>query len=148
MSISSPPELVHASCVAIAGRGVLIAGGSGRGKSDLALRLIDRGAALVSDDYTLVARDGDRLIGNAPDRISGKIEVRGIGIVEIGALANVPICLLVDLDRDPQRLPDGEERITIAGMELPMIGLAALEASAPIKLEYALRHFGLSLPVP
>ena len=139
-------ETVHASCVAIAGRGVLIAGRSGIGKSDLALRLIDRGAALVSDDYTLVVRDGDRLFGSAPETITGKIEVRGVGIVELGALADVPICLMVDLDREPERLPEGARRVTINGLELPVVGLAALEASAPIKLEYALRHFGLSNP--
>ena len=45
-------ETIHASCVAIDGRALLIEGASGDGKSDLALRLIDRGATLVSDDYT------------------------------------------------------------------------------------------------
>ncbi|MBA3881078.1 MAG: aldolase, partial [Sphingobium sp.] len=49
-------ETLHVSCVAIGDRAVLIEGRSGAGKSDLALRLIDRGARLVSDDYTLVVR--------------------------------------------------------------------------------------------
>ena len=144
MSASKPlSETVHASCVAIAGRGVLIAGRSGSGKSDLALRLIDRGAVLVSDDYTLVAYAGGQLLGSAPGTIAGKIEVRGVGLVELDAVSNVPICLLVDLDRVPDRLPEGDERTRLAGVDLPTIGLAALEASAPIKLEYALRMFGL-----
>jgi serine kinase of HPr protein (carbohydrate metabolism regulator) len=138
--------MVHATCIAIEGRGVLIAGRSGSGKSDLALRLIDRGAVLVSDDYTLVARAGDRLVGSAPGTIAGMIEVRGVGLVEAEAAGDVPICLLVDLDRAPERLPEQAERTDIAGLALPTIGLAALEASAPIKLEYALRHFGLPLP--
>ena len=43
-------ETLHASCVAINGRAVLIEGRSGSGKSDLALRLIDQGGVLVSDD--------------------------------------------------------------------------------------------------
>ena len=146
MSPARSSETVHASCVAIGGRGILIAGRSGSGKSDLALRLVDRGAALVSDDYTLVTRAGDRLVGSAPETISGKIEVRGIGVVELGALADVPICLLVDLDREVERLPEGPGKVSIAGLELPAIAFAALEASAPIKLEYALRHFGLPLP--
>ena len=64
-----PGELVlHASSVMIEGRVLLLAGQSGRGKSDLALRLIDRGAQLVSDDYTeLVARNGI-LYASPPDK--------------------------------------------------------------------------------
>jgi serine kinase of HPr protein (carbohydrate metabolism regulator) len=59
-------ETVHATCVAIDGRGILIRGRSGAGKSDLALRLIDRGARLVSDDYTILAASGGRLRAAAP----------------------------------------------------------------------------------
>ena len=54
-------ETMHASTVASGGRAVLISGPSGSGKSDLALRMIDRGFALVSDDQTIVRRQGDRL---------------------------------------------------------------------------------------
>lgn len=137
--------LLHASCVAIGGRAVLIAGASGRGKSDLALRLIDRGARLVSDDYTLVAPRGGILFASAPERIAGRIEIRGIGIVEMEAVADVPVCLLADLDADVPRMPEPEHR-TIAGIAVPAVALAALEASAPIKLESALLRFGLSRP--
>ncbi|TFI58205.1 aldolase [Sphingomonas parva] len=136
--------LVHASCVAIGGRAVLIAGASGRGKSDLAIRLIDRGARLVSDDYTLLAANGPRLIATPPDRIAGKIELRGVGIVELEPLRGVPVCLVVDLDLPVERLPDAGTR-TIAGLDLPLIALSALEASAPIKVESALLRFGLPL---
>ena len=59
-------ETIHASCVAIGGRAVLIEGVSGSGKSDLALGLIDRGAQLVSDDYTVVQRREARLIARKP----------------------------------------------------------------------------------
>jgi serine kinase of HPr protein (carbohydrate metabolism regulator) len=135
---------VHASCVAIAGRGVLLAGASGRGKSDLAVRLIDRGARLVSDDYTLVRAVGDRLVGTAPATIAGRIEIRGVGLVEMPCLADVAIALYVDLDTAPERLPE-PRAVALAGIALPSIALAALEASAPIKLEQALRLFGLAL---
>lgn len=136
---------VHAGCVAIGGRGVLIAGASGRGKSDLALRLIDRGARLVSDDYSLVRNEGGRLYASAPPAIAGRIEVRGVGIVAMDALAEAPVCLLVDLDATPQRLTE-PVRATFLSLEVPALALAALEASAPIKLEIALATFGLPLP--
>jgi predicted kinase len=139
-----PDEIVHASCVAIAGRGVLLAGRSGSGKSDLALRLIDRGAVLVSDDYTQLRRLGASLQARAPATIAGKIEVRGIGILELPAADGVAVCLYADLDRKPGRLPEAEA-IRLAGIDIPLVALSALEPSAPIMLEYALVQFGLAL---
>jgi serine kinase of HPr protein (carbohydrate metabolism regulator) len=135
-------ETVHASCVAVAGRAVLIAGASGRGKSDLALRLIDRGARLVSDDYTALRKDAGRLIATAPGTIAGKIEVRGVGIVEMEALAQAPVCLFIDLDAAPERLPEART-VELLRISVPALRLDALEGSAPIKVETALRLFGL-----
>jgi len=139
-----PDEIVHATCVAIGGRGVLLAGRSGAGKSDLALRLIDRGAELVSDDYTELRCVGEILLARAPGTIAGKIEVRGIGVVEMEQAADVPVCLYADLDRSIERLPEAQT-IALAGRPIPRIALAALEPSAPLKLEYALVRFGLPL---
>jgi len=76
-------ETLHASTVALDGRAVLISGPSGSGKSDLALRLLDRGFILVSDDQTIVRKDGGHLVAGAPPTIAGKLEVRGIGIVDM-----------------------------------------------------------------
>ena len=136
-------ETIHASTVSIDGRAVMIMGRSGSGKSDLALRLIDRGAFLVSDDYTLLQRDNDRLIATAPPTILGKIEVRGIGIVRMPPLAEAVVKLLITLDDPVGRLPD--ETIPtrrFAGIDVPVIAVAPFEASAPIKVELALREFG------
>lgn len=131
-------ETLHATTVAIGGRAVLITGRSGSGKSDLALRLIDRGARLVSDDYTIVKRIGGVLSATAPSRISGKMEIRGIGIVAIEPLSQAPVALAVDLDRGADRLPELGETRVIAGIAVPVIALDAREASAPIKVELAL----------
>ncbi|HEX8573748.1 MAG TPA: HPr kinase/phosphatase C-terminal domain-containing protein [Allosphingosinicella sp.] len=139
-----PDALVHASCVAIGGRAVLLAGRPGSGKSDLSLRLIDRGAVLVSDDYTELRRSGIRLLARAPAAIAGKIELRGVGIVELERRSDVPVCLHADLDRRPERLPEAAV-VLLAGTEIPSVALAALEASAPLKLEWALVRFGLPL---
>jgi len=145
--MTTPPlssETVHASSVAIAGRAILIGGRSGRGKSDLALRLIDRGAELVSDDYTIVRRVEGRLLAAAPETIAGKIELRGIGIVELPAARDVPVALFVDLDMDSLRLPRSGEKRMVAGIEIPVVALAGLEPSAPLKVEAALELFGLA----
>lgn len=138
-------DIVHATCVAIQGRGVLLAGASGCGKSDLALRLIDRGAELVSDDYAVVRPVEGRLYAAAPKTIAGRIEVRGVGLLDLPARAAAPLCLFVDLEAEPERLPEPATTI-VAGLALPSVALAALEASAPIKLEQALLRFGLPLP--
>ena len=136
MPLSS--ELLHASCVAIGDHAVLIEGRSGSGKSDLALRLIDRGAALVSDDYTLVRRSSDALLATAPENIAGRIEVRGVGLLRERALADVRVAMLVAVDQPVVRLPSTLETRVIAGVTVPVVALAGLEASAPIKVERAL----------
>jgi serine kinase of HPr protein (carbohydrate metabolism regulator) len=134
-------DSVHASCVAIDGHAVLLFGPSGAGKSDLALRLIDRGARLVSDDYTRLAAIEGRLVATAPATIAGRIEVRGIGIVEMPALAQAPVLLAIDLADAPERLPpDPLPTRDILGIPLPLLALSPLEASAPIKVELAVRR--------
>ena len=136
-------ETVHASAVAMDGRAVLISGPSGSGKSDLALRLLDRGFTLVSDDQTLVRRDGDRLIATAPANIAGKIEIRGIGIVEMETVSDVPVALLVDLTSEIQRLPDENRERPVLGVPLPLVTVDAMTASAASKVALALDRLGL-----
>ena len=138
--IQPSSESIHASCVAIDGHAVLIEGRSGVGKSDLALRLIDRGATLVSDDYTLLLRKDGTLIARAPANIAGKIEVRGLGILEMPHVDDVPVALIVSVVELPPRMPAGGRARSIAGVELREVALAALEPSAPIKVELALRR--------
>ena len=140
-SLSS--ETIHVSSVAINGRAVLIGGRSGAGKSDLALRLIDRGAVLVSDDYTFVRRVRGQALASAPERIAGKIEVRGVGIMELPRSQEVMVSLYVDLSGEPVRLPEGKDRIAVAGIPIPSIALDGHHASAPLKVEAALRLLGL-----
>jgi serine kinase of HPr protein (carbohydrate metabolism regulator) len=137
--------MIHASTVAIDGRAVLITGPSGSGKSDLALRLLDRGFSLVSDDQTLVRREGERLVASPPPNIAGKLEVRGIGIVEMAHLADVPVALIVQLTSDIQRMPDDSRERPILGVSLPLVGIDAMTASAASKVAVALDRMGLQL---
>ena len=137
-------EVLHATTVAIDGRAVLIEGPSGSGKSDLALRLIDRGARLVADDCTLVLRTpaGAALVARSPGAFEGRIEVRGIGIAALPHVDEAPVALLVRLDPEPPRLPERRRRM-IAGIEVRVIVLDPRPASAPIKVELALAQPGL-----
>jgi len=136
-------ETLHATTVALDGRAVLISGPSGSGKSDLALRLLDRGFVLVSDDQTIVKKDGTKLVATAPPTIAGKLEVRGIGIVDVERAENAPVALVVELTSDIQRLPDDSRDRLILGVRVPLINVDAMAASAPSKVALALDRMGL-----
>ncbi len=132
-------NLLHGSCVAIGQDGVLLLGASGSGKSDLALRLMNRGALLVGDDYLVPdVRDSALWVRPAP-RLAGMIEVRNLGLCTAQYLAEARIALVVRLDGTPQRLPVDEIEI-VQGIGLPRLILNAYEASAPIKVDWALQH--------
>lgn len=135
-------ETLHATAVSIGGRGVLIEGVSGAGKSDLALRLIDRGAVLVSDDYSFIERRDGKVIASAPATIAGKIEVRGLGILAIPHTGETPVDLVVALGEPPSRLPEPGQARNLLGVDVPLLALDGREASAAIKVELALTHLG------
>lgn len=132
-------ETLHATSVAIDGRAVLLEGVSGTGKSDLALRLIDRGGVLVSDDQTLLIRKGQTLLARAPGTIRGQIEVRGLGIVVMRHVEDVPVALIVRLGSEPMRMPERRQR-RLAGVVVREVAFEAFHASTPVKIEWALRQ--------
>lgn len=136
----SESQLVHGTCIVIENTGVLLRGPSGSGKSDLALRLIDRGARLVSDDQTRLLRVADRIIASAPPTIAGFIEVRGIGPVPMTTEEGVWLRLAVDLKptREIERLPE-ETGTTLLGMRLPLVMVDPFTASAAAKVRLAVR---------
>lgn len=140
---------IHASCVAIDGRGVLLVGKSGAGKSDLALRLIDDGARLVADDRTILFAVRGALHGKAPESIKGLMEIRGVGIVAFPARAAVKISLVIRLGREGARLPaPGIYHMPSAlkgTRPVPQIVLDARFASTPAKIRAALAAFSQGL---
>lgn len=162
---------VHATCVLLAaapGRaggeaaGVLLRGPSGSGKSDLALRLIDEGARLVADDRVILRKDDGepgpdaipapaaRVVASAPAILSGLLEVRGVGIVALPAVAEAAVDLVVDLvPRDRvERLPPEDDGADLLGVRLPRLALAAFDASTPAKLRLAVRSLPTLGSVP
>ena len=133
-------ERIHATTVALAENAVLLRGPSGCGKSDLALRLIDEGWDLVSDDYTEILVDDGALYARAPENIQGLIEVRGIGIVRIGCTAQARVKAVFDLLplSEIERLPEPTHD-TLLGHLVVRFCLHGLDASAPAKVRLALK---------
>lgn len=125
-------SMLHASAVAVGGRGLLITGGAGAGKTTLALEMIALGARLVADDLVRAETDhAGRLQLSAPEGIAGLVEVRGFGLARLPARASVTLSLIADLDRaEAARLPEPRQR-TIRGIACPVFlckgkpGLAA-----------------------
>lgn len=98
--------ILHASCVAVDGRGMLVVGASGSGKSGLALAMMALGAGLVADDRVILRRAGETIVASAPDPITGLVEAWGIGLLHARPCGPVPVVCVVDLDRtETARMP-------------------------------------------
>ncbi len=135
-------NLIHASCVAIDDEGVLLAGPSGIGKSDLALRLIDGGALLVADDRTHLCLMDGVLMAASPPSIAGFLEVRHVGILRLPYRATVSVSLYVDLappDAALERFPEPEEHLLL-DRPVKRLRLKAVESSTPAKICAALAY--------
>lgn len=137
-------QVLQAGCVAIAGRGILIAGPPGSGKSSLALALIDRGAALVGDDGVVLAVRADQLWAAPHPQTRGMLEVRNLGVVPMPALAGVRICLKLLLDPAAPRHIDHADRDTATGVSIPLLRLWPGSPVLALRAELALRHYGLA----
>lgn len=139
------PRPRQASCVVIGGRGILIEGPTGSGKSGLALRLIDRGAKFIGDDGVLLQAEEGRLVARPHPRIRGLLEVRNLGLLTFPCLEQAAIALVVRLDENASRYIEGPESIDIEGIAIPMIGIWPHGGPLAIKAELALERFGLAL---
>jgi HPr kinase/phosphorylase len=137
-------ETIHASAVALAGRGVLVRGRSGSGKSSLVLQILSAepvGSALIADDRVALKADGGRVIASAPELLAGLLEIRGQGILRLPYLSPAAIDLIVDIvpKDDCPRMPTGEQRqACLAGINLQRIFLAAGGADGAARVRAAL----------
>jgi serine kinase of HPr protein (carbohydrate metabolism regulator) len=143
---------IHATLVAIprpgmlAG-GVLLLGKPGSGKSDVALRLIDGGAALVSDDQVDLTFGDGGLWGSPPAATAGLIEARGMGLIRLPFEPRVRIAMAVELgatteiERMPSRRwyqPPEQFRARAGALRIPLFALRAFQASTPAKIRAAI----------
>jgi hypothetical protein len=130
------------TCVAIGGRAVLIDGSSG-GKSSLALALIDRGAALVGDDGVALRVESGVLLASPAPATRGLIEVRGVGLVPMAAVENMPVALLIRLTHDAPRYVETPRREDILGVDLPLLELYPDSPVLALRAAIALDVHGL-----
>jgi HPr kinase/phosphorylase len=140
--------IVHGTALAAAGRGLLILGSSGSGKSGLALRMIATGAELVADDRVeLVFEQDDAgrpvLVARAPEVLRGLIEARGLGLLRLPARSAVRLALAVDLDRAPEARMPQANTIVYHGVALELIpgrDLPNVDAVLTLLLQHGRAH--------
>jgi serine kinase of HPr protein (carbohydrate metabolism regulator) len=140
-------KAVHGTCVAIGEGALLLRGPPGSGKSDLALRLIEQGARLVTDDRVLLRGDRGKLHAFAPAALTGKVEARGIGVLTVPFVRTARLIMVVGLVAGTAvpRLPE-PATCTYEGGVLGVLALAPFEASTPAKLRLALARAPAPIP--
>jgi serine kinase of HPr protein (carbohydrate metabolism regulator) len=143
--MNAPAPSIHASCVLVGARGVLIRGTSGSGKSRLVLRLLQaaqrgsiRFARLVSDDRTLLSASHGRLLARPAPQLAGMIEIRGSGIRELPYEPVAVIGLVVDLATRGERIPN-DASIELEGVRVDRMAVPPEADPLPLVMS-ALRH--------
>ncbi len=127
---------VHATLISLNGKGILITGKSGAGKSDLALRMImEQKAVLVADDRVNLTATNNTLYGCAPKELQGKLEIRNVGIGIFNTIEQEKISLIVELTErnELERLPFPEVE-SFLEVIIPKLRLCAFEHSAIYKI--------------
>lgn len=137
----------QASCVAIGGRGLLIEGPPGGGKSSLVLALLDRGATLVGDDGVMLEARGGVLIAQPHPAIYGKLEVRNLGVFEAEqhgwpVSGEAPVALVLRLDREAPRFIDFADSVNLCGIAVPVVQLWPDSPVLHLRAELALKRYG------
>ena len=131
---------MHSSSVVIEDNGVLILGNSGCGKSDLALRLIDNGATLISDDISICRKNSNNIYLYCPPEIKGLLEVREIGIITVPFVERIKLRLVVNLkSNNNERFPK-DSSFRILGIKIPTINIEGKNSSAVAKIKVKLNE--------
>ncbi len=131
---------MHSSSVVIDDNGVLILGDSGSGKSDLALRLIDNGATLISDDISICKKNSNNIYLHCPPEIKGLLEVREIGIITVPFVERIKLRLVVNLkSKNNERFPK-DNSFRILGIKIPLISIEGKNSSAVAKIKVKLNE--------
>lgn len=152
--------MVHGSMVDVYGIGILIAGKSGIGKSEVALDLVERGHRLVADDVVMLTKKHNILMTSASEMNKHFMEIRGLGIIDIMSMFGIravryqkrlEIVLelsLWDESQDIERTGLNRDSTSILGVDIPLINLPITPGknitviAEVIAMNYLLRHYG------
>ena len=81
---------INGTLVDVYSIGILLRGRSGIGKSECALDLVERGHRLVADDLVrVISKPPGILIGRSSEPLQSYVEVRGVGLVDIGSIFGI-----------------------------------------------------------
>ena len=131
--------MMHSTAISLNGDGILIKGPSGSGKTDLALRLIESGGKLISDDQVVIKKKAKKLFLSSPKELDGLMQLSGIGIVKVDYVENIPLELVVKLQPfkvlDP--FPINKQEV-IEGFSIPALNLYSFSISATAKIKITL----------
>ncbi|MBH5323071.1 HPr kinase/phosphatase C-terminal domain-containing protein [Erythrobacter sp. JGD-13] len=133
--------MANVSCVSMRGRGMLITGEPGSGKSSLALALLDRGAELVGDDGVALAEQDGQIVASPPPITEGLIEIRNVGLLEVPT-TSAPISIIINLNPDAERMPLGANEALLLGHPVPQVDLYPDTPALPLRAEAALEIHG------
>lgn len=131
---------IHASAVSKDGRAVIFTGDSGSGKSDLALRMLDRGWTLVGDDYLNLTYSNGQILASPVAALAGKLELRGLGIIEkLAYQTEQPVTLHLNLVPHDQVIRLPAPRFShFYGVSVRKFEICSWQSSAPLLVERAL----------
>lgn len=150
----APTTNLFGVMMSIYGKGIMITGKSGIGKSELALDLIKRGHVLIADDRVDVSRIHNDIMCTSPELLKKMLEIRGLGIVDVtrlfGAQSYLEKCeldLVINLTRleetiEMDRLNPISNSIDVLGVDIPQIVIPVTEGkSLSVIIEAAVSNY-------
>jgi serine kinase of HPr protein (carbohydrate metabolism regulator) len=151
--VTVPKANLHATALVIGGKGVIVFGASGAGKTSLALEILREArrdkidAQLVADDRVDVTLVEGRLQASAPVVLAGYVEVRGSGVHEIDHANSASLDLAVALvdAETAERIAPAEPCEVAYGVFLPVLRLPIGDTGPQVRA--VLAHLGLYAPL-
>lgn len=152
--------MVHGSMMDVYGIGILVAGKSGIGKSEVALDLVERGHRLVADDVVMLTKKNNILMSSATEMSKHFMEIRGLGIVDVMSMFGIrsiryqkrlEVVLeltLWDETHEIDRTGLDHDSVSILGLDIPLIHLPITPGknitviAEVIAMNYLLKHYG------
>jgi HPr kinase/phosphorylase len=127
-------QTIHGVGLSIFGLGIILTGGSGIGKSELALELLSRGHQIIADDMLNLNVINNRLVMQNPLQ-KFIIHIRDIGFIDAQVifdsthtLAFSNVDMIIKLTRESHYIPleQPKNRLTLLGQEIIEYSLSAM----------------------